>query len=332
MFITLLLVNLIILFPSVDLFAQASVQEEGLSNAGARIVSVDEINQVARNNYFLDPSFHNYIEINYGYLRPGAKESFRDALSVLPREGSTTKLESTVHKVFADVPVKDKSLLGTLHPAKTIDSRIIFNFDDLKTQDSQLLYKVMFVGENSPLAGFVPPLNYSVSEGSFYQDYVFVHIKIKGQDYSKLVDNLSKNSDFRFVGYKTIEGLKGNNQLLILGWIPYAHLRQVYGNSRVIEVSVEKNPGVIPFKIRVDFILKIPYDTNPEKFTASFLNYAKNRMKFLPERITKPSGHFLFYPSRFTGLNISGNLPVNKVLEILKSPFVTNLKVQKSSL
>ena len=181
-------------------------------------------------------------------------------------------------------------------------------------------YKVTFAGDTGPIASFVKPLG---REGVSPREYVFVSILPKEKNYCGMLKEIAVSAGFRFSGEKTLY-FKNARKTVVLGWAQSARLDAIYKNPKVAGVSVEKKSSGIPLKTRVKFILKVPYQNHPGAFVSRFIKNLGSDKGFVSEnvfRLPAPGGS-----SKFAAFDVTGNISIEMVGELSRSPFVVSVE------
>ena len=104
----------------------------------------------------------------------------------------------------------------------------------------------------------------------------------------------------------------------------------LYNFIKTASVAIEKKASGIPLRTRVRFTLRAPGGTLSGVFVSNFIRQLSAGTGFASEivfRLPQNSGN-----SKFTAFDVTGNLPVDMVGEISRSPFVAAVEFKDKSL
>jgi len=264
-------------------------------------------------NPFLDPAVQDFVEMTYGYRNPkntpGSVNDFRDALISLP----ITSLMS------AKLPAaKNPSQAPAVKAAVQAAA---------KPMPGQY-YKVTFANESGPISAYVNTLDPNALSGFGAGDYVFITVLPRTEDHPALIRSLS-GTGFKFVGEKTYF-TGAAKKTFLLGWAPYSNLEGIYKNPKVKRVAIEKKASGVPFKTRIRFTLKAPGGELSSAFVSDFIRQLGSAAGFSPEKVFRLPRNSA--GAKFTVFEVTGNLPVDMVGAVSRSPFVAAVECKDQSL
>ncbi len=187
-------------------------------------------------------------------------------------------------------------------------------------------YKVTFAGESGPVGSYVRPLD--GASGKYARAYVMLGVSINGASYDKLLPELEA-AGLRFAGERISYSFK-RRKTVILGWAPYSSMARISKIAGVAGVAVEKRSTGVPMKARVRFTLKVPFQNRPNAFVPGFIKRLSDEGGFTSEswfRLPQAAGE-----SKFSVFDVTGTLPVDRIGELSRSPFVASVEFNDSSL
>gem|GEM_PF-1211786 len=268
-------------------------------------------------NAFLDPAFHDFAEMSYGYLNPEyapreRSEDRRDSLAGMPASGLAA-LRAASPSVSGLSGSMSLVAGGSVRPPE--------DRADGKPAPGQY-YKVTFANEAGPLSSFVARPDSAVMAGFGAGDFVFVSVLPGTGDHPAVIRSLAKTG-FKFSGERTQFSGSARKKYLT-GWVPYAALPGVYKNPLVRRVAIEDPASGEPFRASIRFTLRAPGGKNSGLFVSDFITRLGESAGFVPETISplpENAGN-----AKFMAFDITGTLPVDKIKPLSLSPFVASME------
>jgi len=266
---------------------------------------------------YSDPAFQDYIETSDGYLNSKntlrLKGGFRDAL-ISPDTPALKKIRRAP-EAGAGAERQHAGAGSRSETCVAAKKGVVLPME---------YYKVTFSGDCGPIASFVKPLG---AEAASPREYVFISILPKEKDYSAMVDDIRKSAGFKFSGEKMFYSNHAKSTM-VLGWAQASMLDAIYRNPGVAGLSVEKKSSGIPFKTRVKFTLKVPYQNSPGRFVNRFIKNLGAENGFSAENVFRlpASGS----SSKFTAFEVTGSILIDMVEDLSTSPFVASVELKDS--
>ena len=255
---------------------------------------------------FSDPALQDFMETSGGYLNSkntmNVRSDFRDFRdSVVSTPAPTLKNPVPAARALPE----DRAGLPALPAAH---------------------YKVTFAGDSGPVGSFVWPLD--SGDKKYAREYVLLGVAVGEGSYDQLLLKLEA-AGLRFAGEK-ISYAEKTRKTAILGWAPYENVTKITKISGVAGVTIEKKSKGAPFKARIRFTLKVPYQNKPNVFVPEFIKRLADDGGFDSEAwVRQPQKNG---DSRFSVFEVTGTLPVGMIGELSRSPFVASVEFSDPSL
>ncbi len=294
----------------------------GLFSFGSLFAQANTVDYKNMDNNLTNPIFQDYIATASSQVLPLIKKTsdFRDSLGPLKsglKNSFKNGLYSTVivpqAKIKTETKVKSVFEVAKIKKSKKSVSLI-----------SPLVYKVRFANEAGRIDSRVLPLD--LHDSYSHVNYIFIQILFRGEDASDFVDEISKESFFKFAGERKILNKTGKTEkVLILGWVPYNGFNVINKNPNVLKVSFEKSKTKLASMTDISFVLKLPYKTDHSPFISSFLEDISNKTGFMLNKTAS-------IEKNYSIMLVTGKVPVDRIRNIYQSPFVIQVKLAEQSI
>ncbi|MBI4656671.1 MAG: hypothetical protein HY746_08005 [Elusimicrobia bacterium] len=290
--------------------------------------------------FFIDPSFQDYVETNFGHLKKKQKtETYRDAPGPVKISTFKTVLPGKFKKMsgqsqgflFPETPETSKDAFLNLKKfqspengrnSRTAATGAASAASGRKAAEQTLFYKINFAGEPGAISSYVPFPGNVRTEGTENMDYVQVGILVSQKKQEQTMNEIFSRPDFKFVGERVVPNGKSDAGAVILGLIPATEAAGLLEHQGVSGIFIERSDMSLPFNAKIRFTVKVPCSTDFEKFISVFVRKISAETGFVFESRSFPDNAVPGCSSKFTAVELSGFLPVTRIKDLFKSPFV----------